>query len=200
MSRPALSLLLLGGLALGACSDSTAPAPLSARSPAPGTESIAAIAIAGDFTELVAALSYVDQELDAGLIEALSTGTSQRTVFAPTDAAFEDLYALLTTVLGAPIDEITDLPAPVVLDVLRYHLVPGRRAANSVVPKNAERPIMTAIGESFSVRSDGTIRDRLSGLRDDATIVAADISASNGVVHAIDAVLVPASVVRAITQ
>jgi uncharacterized surface protein with fasciclin (FAS1) repeats len=59
---------------------------------------------------------------------------------------------------------------------------------------------MTAVGASFSVRSDGTIQDGLTGLRDDAAIVTAAIPASNGIVHVIDAVLVPASVVRTITQ
>ena len=101
--------------------------------------------------------------------------------------------------LGAEIDEISDVPAEVVLDVLFYHVTEGRRAANSVVPKRNPREITTLLGETFRVRSDLTIEDGLTGLRDDASIVPGQISASNGIIHVIDAVIVPPSVVAALT-
>ncbi|MFN9960734.1 MAG: hypothetical protein ACK55I_47235, partial [bacterium] len=47
-------------------------------------------------------------------------GKGQRTVFAPTDAAFGRLYALASDLLGTPIDAITDLPSDLVLQVLLY--------------------------------------------------------------------------------
>ncbi len=210
-SRTLTYLSLAGALALGGCADTTTePAgPLAEAStaldasrgaPAPGVDPIAAIAIDLGFTELVAALGYVDQELDAGLVDLFLNGTGQYTVFAPTDAAFEDLYALLSSVLGADIDEIRDVPAPIVLDVLLYHVTEGRRASNSVVPPRQERTITPLLGESFAVQTDGTIRDGLTGLRADASIVTPDVSASNGIIHAIDAVLVPPSVVAALTD
>lgn len=200
---------LAGALALSACADAAtepvtagaaAEVTAEARAPKPGSDPIAAIAIDAGFTELVGALSYVDAELDAGLVDLFLNGTDQYTVFAPTDGAFDELYALLTSVLGSDIDEITDVPAPIVLDVLLYHVTEGRRAANSVVPPRRDRTVTPLLGETFAVRTDATIRDGLSGLRDDAAIVQPNISASNGIIHVIDAVLVPPSVVAALTR
>lgn len=153
------------------------------QAPAPGNQSIATIAIDGGFDELVGALAYVDENLDAGLVDLFMNGTDQFTVFAPTDEAFEGLYATMPDV-----DEITDLPAELVLDVLLYHVAEGRRAANSVVPPRRPRTISTLLGESFSVNSDGEIID-IAGQT--VNIASADISASNGIIHVIDAVLLP---------
>jgi uncharacterized surface protein with fasciclin (FAS1) repeats len=192
---------LVGTVALGACSEvSTAPLDESAGAPAPGSDPIAAIAIDAGFSELVAALTYVDAELDTGLVDLFLEGREQYTVFAPTNAAFAGLYTLLSGVLGAPVSGVTDLPAAVVLDVLLYHVTPGRRGAVSVVPRVGERLIPTLQGERFGVRPNLTLRDGLSGIRPDAKIVTADISASNGVIHVIDQVIVPASVVAALTN
>jgi uncharacterized surface protein with fasciclin (FAS1) repeats len=193
MNRIALPVvLLMGVLALGACAD-TPVDPMSspvegsiealyARAPAPGAQSIAAIAIAAGFTELVGALVYVDEELDAGLVELFLNGTDQYTVFAPTNEAFEDLYDFLG------ITEISDLPPELVLDVLLYHVTEGRRAANSVVPPVRPRSITTLLGATFSVDRNGVITD-IAGQK--VNIVAADISASNGIIHVIDTVLLP---------
>lgn len=149
--------------------------------PKPGDTPIATIAIDGGFNELVAALVYVDTELDAGLVNLFLNGKAQYTVFAPTDAAFKNLYAALG------VDEITDLPATLVLDVLKYHVVEGRRAANSVVPKNGSRKITTLLGSTFSVGTNGMI----TAVGSTANITSANISASNGIIHVIDAVLLP---------
>jgi uncharacterized surface protein with fasciclin (FAS1) repeats len=148
----------------------------------PGDDSIAEIAIGAGFSELVAALSYVDAELDAGLVDLFLSGTDQYTVFAPTNKAFENLYVALG------IDEITDLPADLVLDVLLYHVAEGRRAANSVVPPVKDRVITTLLGATFTVNSAGVITD-IAG--QSVNIVASNISASNGIIHVIDAVLLP---------
>ncbi len=205
-------IVLLLGLFAGCESDNAIIAPdetsfgevakaaTAALAPAPGNESIAAIAIGAGFNELVGALVYVDAELETGLVDLFLNGTDQFTVFAPTDEAFENLYGLLSIVLDTEIDEITDVPASVVLDVLFYHVTEGRRAANSVVPRRGERTITPLLGETFAVRTDATIRDGLTGLRDDANIVSANISASNGIIHVIDQVIVPPSVVAALTN
>ncbi len=150
--------------------------------PAPGDQSIAEIAIEAGFSELVGALVYVDEKLDAGLVNLFLNGTDQYTVFAPTNDAFEDLYDFLE------IDGITDLPAELVLDVLLYHVAEGRRAANSVVPPMRPRTITTLLGATFTVNRDGVITD-IAG--QEANIVAADISASNGIIHVIDTVILP---------
>ncbi|WP_333600311.1 fasciclin domain-containing protein [Flavobacterium sp.] len=151
------------------------------RSPAPGSSSIAGIAVNGGFNELVSALVYVDSELDTGLVNLFANGTDQYTVFAPTDQAFQNLYAALN------VTSITDLPAPLVRDVLLYHVVEGRRAANSVVPKKGIRQITTLLGSQFSVTPSGSI----TAIGSTANITAANISASNGIIHVVDTVLLP---------
>lgn len=165
--------------------------------PAPGSSSITEIAIEEGFTELVGALVYVDEELGTGLVEFFD-GRRQLTVFAPTDDAFQELYVLLG------VGSVEDLPASVVRDVLLYHVTSGRRAANSVVPQSpspVNRRISTLLRESFAVRSDLTIVDGLSGVRDeDPSIVAADISARNGIIHVVNQVLVPPSVAAALSD
>jgi uncharacterized surface protein with fasciclin (FAS1) repeats len=154
----------------------------------PGTISIAQIAIDNGFTELVAALMYVDDELDAGLVDMFMNGKDQYTVFAPTNAAFETLYAALTIKLGSTIDEITDLPATLVLDVLKYHVTGGRRASFSVLPKNGMREITTLLPDaSFWVSPSGMI----TAVGNTAQITNPDFNASNGIVHVIDQVLLP---------
>jgi len=104
-------------------------------------------------------------------------------VFAPTNDAFEDLYGRYDDV-----DGITDFPAELVLDVLFYHVAEGRRAANSVVPPVGDRTITTLLVATFTVDSNGVITD-IAG--QEANIVAANISASNGIIHVIDTVILP---------
>lgn len=148
---------------------------------APGTQPIAQIAIDAGFSELVSALSYVDTELNAGLVDLFLNGTDQYTVFAPTNEAFLSLYSALG------VDSIDDLPADLVLDVLLYHVVEGRRSSNSVVPKKNIKNISTLLGVNFTVNPQAQI----TAVGNTANIVAADISASNGVIHVIDAVILP---------
>jgi uncharacterized surface protein with fasciclin (FAS1) repeats len=204
-----LLVAFIGVFALSACNQ-PAQQPMSfdpqanllANNAAPkkGSDPIATIAINAGFDELVAALTYVDDELSTGLVDLFLNGKDQYTVFAPTDTAFQNLYALLSDVLETDIDEITDIPAEVVLDVLLYHVAEGRRAANSVVPKKNEKTITPLLEEPFYVRPDLTIRDGLTGLRDDAMIDTPNISASNGIIHIITQVIVPPSVVAALTS
>jgi uncharacterized surface protein with fasciclin (FAS1) repeats len=202
MKRIALpAVLIMGVFVLGACAD-TPVDPVSSSvegsiealyakasprgAPAPGTQSIAAIAIDAGFSELVGALVYVDEELDAGLVDLFLNGTDQYTVFAPTDAAFEALYGAL----GDDVDGITDLPAALVLDVLLYHVVEGRRAANSVVPPVRPRTITTLLGATFTVDRNGVITD-IAGQEVNFVPGLINISASNGIIHVIDTVLLP---------
>ena len=139
----------------------------SKAAPEKGSDSIATIAVNGGFSELVGALVYVDTELGTDLVGLFSEGTDQYTVFAPTNAAFQGLYSDLG------ISGIEDLDAELVLDVLLYHVTEGRRAANSVVPKSGERTITSLLGAQFTVDSGP------------------NISASNGIIHVIDDVILP---------
>lgn len=164
---------------------------LKSAAPKKGELSIAEVAITnGNFTQLVAALSYVDAELETGLVDLFLNGTDQYTVFAPTDAAFTALYSTLTEAGIGEIDEITDLPASLVLNVLLYHVTEGRRAANSVVPKNGVRTIETLLeGATFSVNTMAEIQ----AVGNMAQIVMPNISANNGIIHVIDTVILPIS-------
>jgi uncharacterized surface protein with fasciclin (FAS1) repeats len=166
---------------IGSASDSYVDLKNGKAAPAPADQSIAEIAIASGFSELVSALSYVDQELNTGLVNLFLNGKDQFTVFAPTNQAFTTLYSSLE------IQDITELPAELVLDVLLYHVVEGRRASNSVVPPVRPRKITTLLGLTFTVNPSKVI----TAIGNEATIVAPDISASNGIIHVIDAVILP---------
>lgn len=217
MTAPARCSALIAGLfLLGACADTPALAPeLSSdasanRAPLKNLPSIGELAVTAatnpepaerEFTQLVAALQYVDAERQTQLVELFVNGKGQRTVFAPTDAAFGRLYALASDLLGTDIDEITDLPSGLVLEVLLYHVTAGRRGANSVVPKQGVRKIQTLGESAFLVTPTGEILDALMAAEvPNAQIVTADIQASNGVVHVVDQVLLPPSVVQALLR
>jgi uncharacterized surface protein with fasciclin (FAS1) repeats len=141
-----------------------------------------------EFTLLLAALQYT------GLTNVF-TGGGQYTVFAPTDQAFINLVTALTPSFDAdvlanegPFAAIDDLLYEgAVKDVLLYHVAKGRRASNSVVPKNGERVIETLLGVTFSVKPNLMIE----AIGNTATIIKPNISASNGIIHVIDTVLLP---------
>lgn len=153
----------------------------------PGDQTITEIAVAdGRFTYLVAALQATG-------LDAVLDGDGQYTVFAPTDAAFEQVADELAvagigdgtvpTLLGFLVEnELAD-------DVLLYHVTDGRRGSQSLVGKN-DKEVETLLGAFLTVTPAGTVQDA-SGATADATIVIPNISASNGVIHAIDNVLVP---------
>lgn len=155
----------------------------SNAAPAPGDYTITELALNDDrFSELVAALSYVDTELNAGLVNLFNSEDEDYTVFAPNNEAFERLYAALN------VSDITQVDPQLVLDVLKYHVTNGRRAANSVVPpNNNNKSIQTLLGEKFMVNNEGQI----IAVGNTAGILDADISASNGIIHEISEVLLP---------
>ena len=148
---------------------------------APGEDPIALIAINGGYSELVGALAFVDGELNAGLVDLFLNGKDQYTVFAPTNEAFYELYETLK------VGGIEELPAELVLNVLLYHVTEGRRGSNSVVPPNQPRSIETLLGASFKVDKNATIM----AIGNSANFEKIDISASNGIIHVIDNVLLP---------
>ena len=116
-------------------------------------------------------------------------GTDQYTVFAPTDAAFETLFAYLD-------DNGVVLTDEQIVNTLLYHVTDGRRAANSVLPmKDGQmKTITTLLGQTFSVDNTGmiyTASNEMSSIVTDEAGVTYNISASNGIIHVISAVLVP---------
>ena len=126
---------------------------------------------AGSFTTLVAAVEA------AGLVDTLK-GEGPFTVFAPTDDAFAALpEGTVDTLLEDPSGDLTQ--------ILLYHVVPGKVMAADV-SDGLEAETAQGSMVSFSV-SDGSV------MINDANIVTTDIETSNGVIHVIDAVILPPS-------
>lgn len=123
---------------------------------------------AENFTTLVAAVKA------AGLVEALK-GDGPFTVFAPTDEAFA---ALPEGTVEALLKDTEKLTA-----ILTYHVVPGIVKAEDVVKVDKAETLQ---GQSVMVKvSDGKV------MIDNANVIKTDIMASNGVIHVIDAVIMP---------
>jgi transforming growth factor-beta-induced protein len=110
----------------------------------------------------------------ADLVGALSA-VGQRTVFAPTDAAFAEL--------GLDAGNIGTLPKAALTNILLYHVAPGRRLAADVVSSNR---IRMSNGGFTTIRLQAG-----EALINDSRIVLTDVEAANGVIHVIDAVLLP---------
>ncbi len=127
----------------------------------------------GSFNTLAAALTK------AGLIETLK-GTGPYTVFAPTD----DAFAALLANLGITADQL--LANPELGNILLYHVVPGKIMAADVLALANGTMVKTANGKSLKVTFvDGNV------YVDGAKVVATDVMATNGVIHVIDAVILP---------
>lgn len=125
---------------------------------------------AGSFTTLVAAVQA------AGLVETLK-GPGPFTVFAPTDDAFKKLPA--GTVESLLLPENKDK----LVAILTYHVVPGKVMAADVV-KLKEAKTVNGAPVAIMVNGDTVMIN-------DATVIKADVDASNGVIHVIDKVILP---------
>ncbi len=189
-----IKLAAAGGIAallfLSGCSDSSdeATAPETTAAPSamasepamteePGT--IVEVAAANpDFETLVAAVTA------AGLAETLS-GEGPFTVFAPTDEAFDALPEGVLDALLLPENK------DALTSILTYHVVSGEVMAADVTAGDVE----TVEGSTIAITTDDGVKVN------DANVIATDVDASNGVIHVIDAVLVPESVdVAALTS
>ena len=127
---------------------------------------------AGSFNTLVAAVKA------AGLAETLQ-GPGPFTVFAPTDAAFAKLPAGTIESLLADKEKLAS--------ILTYHVVSGKVTSADLVKSDGGAPA-TVNGQPLDiVLRDGKVY--VNG----ASVVTADVQASNGVIHVIDAVLLPKS-------
>ena len=131
---------------------------------------------AGQFKTLAAALEA------AGLIDALK-GMGPFTVFAPTDEAFAKLPAGTVESLLRPENKEK------LKSILLYHVVSGNVPASEVSKLNG-RSVKTLQGSSIKVRTKNGVR------LDHAKVVQTDVAASNGVIHVIDTVLMPATAAK----
>ena len=130
---------------------------------------------AGSFNTLV------DLVVLAGLDDDLS-GPGPFTVFAPTDTAFAALDPALVSFLTDPAN-VADLQS-----VLLYHVVGGRSLASDVT---AVTSVTTLQGDDVTITINGNTVTLNAGTANPANIITTDIETSNGVIHVIDAVLVP---------
>lgn len=143
--------------------------PAGVASAAPQKDIVETAAGAPQFSTLV---SLVE---DAGLVNALS-GEAKLTVFAPTDAAFAKVPKKTLNALAAD--------RKLLRKVLLYHVVAGKLNAAKVV-KRAGAKTLEGSRVEFTVRKGGKV------FVNDARVITPDIRASNGIVHAINRVLLP---------
>ena len=135
-----------------------------------GSDIVDTAVAAGKFNTLVAAVKA------AGLVETLK-GDGPFTVFAPSDAAFAKI----------PEEKLKELLKPenkkMLQSILTYHVVPGKVLAKDVVGLTEAK---TANGQTLDIKvTDGKV------LVDGANVVATDVVCKNGVIHIIDAVIMP---------
>ena len=157
-----------------ACSDdkdaSTTTAAAETTVAAAGADAGDIVAVANpDFSTLVAAVAA------AGLVETLQ-GPGPFTVFAPTNDAFAALPAGLVDKLLLPENKA------VLAQILTYHVVAGKVMAADVTAGD----VPSVEGSNITVTVDGGVK--LNGA---ANVIATDVAASNGVIHVIDAVILP---------
>jgi len=175
MKRTILLTLAAVAIVVAACSSAATPAPSAAPSAAPS------VAPAGDIVQVATAAGSFKTLLQAataaGLVDTLK-GAGPFTVFAPTDAAFA---ALPAGTLDALLKDTAKLK-----DILLYHVVSGKVTADQVVKLTSAS---TVEGKAIKI----TVKNGTVYLNDTVKVVTTDIPASNGVIHVIDAVLLPPS-------
>lgn len=130
-----------------------------------------------DHTTLVAAVQA------AGLVETLS-GAGPFTVFAPTNDAFAKLPAGTVDTLVKPENKAT------LTKILTYHVVPGKLAASDL--KDGMK-LKTAEGEQLTVKHQGDKVWIIDAKGGQSMVTISNVNQSNGVIHVVDTVLMPAS-------
>ena len=171
-------LLVTVSLVLAACGPAETPAPTATlipeatSSPEPVLNDIVDTAVAdGRFTTLVAGLQAAE------LVDTLK-GEGPFTVFAPTDEAFSALPAGTLDELLKPENKQS------LTDILLYHVVAGNVMAADVA---AMTSATTVLGEDVAIKVDmGDV------YVNDAKVIVTDIQTSNGIIHVLDAVIMPA--------
>jgi uncharacterized surface protein with fasciclin (FAS1) repeats len=130
-----------------------------------------------DHTTLVAAVKA------AGLVDTLE-GKGPFTVFAPTNAAFGKLPAGTVDNLVKPENKKT------LTKILTYHVVAGKLEASSLTDG---KKLRTVEGEELTVKKSGDSVMIVDAKGGSATVTIANVNQSNGVIHVVDTVLMPAS-------
>ena len=119
----------------------------------------------------------------AGLVDTLQ-GAGPFTVFAPTNAAFGKLPAGTVETLVKPESKAT------LTKILTYHVVPGKLAASDL---KDGMTLKTAEGEQLTVKHDGSKVWIIDAKGGQSMVTISNVNQSNGVIHVVDTVLMPAS-------
>jgi uncharacterized surface protein with fasciclin (FAS1) repeats len=191
MQRIIAAAAIIGlGIAAAGCSPapmatSAAPAPASSSSAPSMTPSMSASAAGKDIVDTaVAAGSFgtlATALTEAGLVETLK-GEGPFTVFAPTDEAFA---ALPKGALDKLVADKTKLTA-----VLTYHVISGEVMAEQVVGMD-NKSVKTVQGGELTIKvADGKV-SLTDAAGNTVNVIKTDVTASNGVIHVIDGVLMP---------
>lgn len=133
-----------------------------------------------DFSILVQALTRNDQPDFVGILSG--TENSPFTVFAPNNTAFANLLTELN------LSGLNDIPQATLENTLKYHVVTNSNVLSTDLTDSME--VTTFQGDTFTINLDGgaTITDANNRT---STIIATDVQASNGVIHAINTVILP---------
>ncbi|SEH18653.1 Uncaracterized surface protein containing fasciclin (FAS1) repeats [Sphingopyxis sp. YR583] len=166
-----------------ASSETVAPAAAAAPSAMLGSNTIAAnIAASPDYKSLAAAVTQ------AGLTQTLS-GAGPFTLFAPNDAGFAQVPPVTRDGWMRPAQK------DVLAGVLKYHVVPGKLTAADLAAKITEgggkAVLKTVDGQDLTATKSGDAILLTSASGNKAAVTQADVGQSNGVIHVIDAVLLP---------
>lgn len=147
----------------------------------PPSKSLVEIAsTTADFTELTSLVLAADASVAKALTDASATGL---TVFAPTNAAFNELYKTTPkATLLAPANK------KLLTDVLLYHVVGGRVFSTDLPNVTGEVATVNTAKIKFDLTNGAKVVGKTSG---NSTITVANILATNGVIHVIDKVLLP---------
>lgn len=187
MIRNLMIVLAATSMSLAACAPAETSETAAVESAVPEaatqTNIVEAAVASGNFTTLVAAVQA------AGLVDTLS-GAGPFTVFAPTDAAFAKLPEGTVATLTQPANQAT------LAGILTYHVVAGRVSAADLISQinagGGTATLTTVQGQALTASLSGAnviLTDAAGGR---STVSTADLMQSNGVIHVIDTVLMPA--------
>lgn len=178
---------LLSATLISACGgDDDDPAPVAAST-------IDKVAQERGFNALLAAATKAE------LGSTLSDANARLTVFAPTDAAFNSLATSLGFSNATAM--VNALPPAALRNILTYHVLPTRKPASELgaTAQSTQTTSYSFAGQPATLRLDtqGGVRITDAALTT-ATVTATDVAASNGVIHAVDKVLVPPGVLNVV--
>lgn len=193
LKQPATALLLLAGVSFASCNKDV-PAPMAIVTPIPTGSTI------GDVVNTDANFSYLKAALTRlGLLTALQDRNARFTVFAPDNAAFNRSLPALG--LPAAESSIGLIPIATLTAIIQYHVLPGQVVTSTMIPEsfpNTFMPTLLQVPATPPAAANPLLkfvnfpsRRGTSAFVNNIPVVQADISAANGVVHRMAAVMLP---------